>query len=763
MAIFHVTLKHGSRKDGRLGVDKFDYINRLGRFAKRHDGALGYSENGNLPAWAITGPRDFWTAADAAERANGNIYHELEFALPVELTLPQQIEAAREFARLICGAEHPFSMGLHDKKGNPHVHLMWSGRQLDGIEREAEKFFRRYNPKQPERGGCAKADTAGNNWLVDRRRDWQDVANRHLATAGVDARIDHRSHKTRGLEETPGVHLGRRVTRLEQRGKSTWRGIKNREAAYLNSSLREVRSRIKEKEHGQQRFGRDGKPHHHRRRAGAPAAPQRAFTTWRDRSENSQGLRTSRRAGPERMPTLRQPSAGDGLQETSNALLQRTVQRSGGGNHGLHGLHIGGIYCIESLDRRQQYKRQILSERYKNAISDQLASRLLYVDRQMDQIVITLRGFRGAVAGRVIDKGDRLSAGRRGTKAEIDTLIDLAKAKGWKQINLSGADDFKARAWLEASRAGLSVVGYEPAAEIRAQLQKEKAMLGQAGAGGMMALTPDVSAAQISPATRWLDALRTAREKLEAERKTAREKLAELKETDLKELQKELAAAHGGAVYSEALQKFKTTAAAVKAAGVLGRKRAEAKKEQAWQAFLVLHNQALTVPLVAEQVADAARQNQEREQLVSRLSPVARGIEQIKFLETEIANGKNPEPEFKEAWRLRKMQPLKPWQELALAPVFEADAARERARLTAETEATAQVKQGQRQEQIQKEIWAQQQADAIQEQLDQPGLPSFKQDALELQQRYYQALADGHDEEDAKEYAAKKADAPRPG
>lgn len=770
-------MKRGSRSENRLSVDKHDYISRLGRFAKRHDGELAFAENGNMPSWAADEPRKFWIALDVHERANGTLYHEVEFALPRELSKEQQIAAAREFAQTICGNKHPYSLGFHDKEGNPHVHLMFAGRMLDGIERDQEQFFKRYNAKNPDRGGCRKessGDARGPEWVKQIRKDWQDLANRRLADAGHDDRIDHRSHKARGLDEAPGVHLGRRATRLEQRGKSTWRGLKNREAQHLNASLQEVRSKIhqKEKEHGQQHPGRNGKPqqqpHHHRRRGGDHAAPERAFTAWHDRAEDRQGLRTSRRAGPERLPALRQSSPSDGFQEARDAVLQRAVQGSGSGNHGMHGLHAGGgIGCWENLARRQQYKRQILTERYNTQISDELAGRLLYVDRQSDQVVITLRGYAGAVAGRVIDKGDRMAASRQGNDAEVMALIDLAKIKGWKQIHITGSDAFTARAYIEAARAGLAVVGYEPSPEIRAQLQKEKkTMLGQAGADGMMALTPDVDipAGKASPASRWLDSLRAAREKLEAERKAAKERLAVLRETDLKKLELVLAAEHGGAEYREALREFKEAAAAAKDASVFSRARAEARKEKTWRFLQVAHAKALGSPVAAARLTEATMHNQERKRLTAALIQLQLGIGEIEFLVHGIENrGRDPEPDFAKAWQLRKQNPLRPWQALALTPVFEADAARESARLKVEADDANQTKQAQRQEQIQRELTAQRRADAIQDQLGQPGLTTEQQETLERQQRYYLAVADGHSEEEAKERATlKKANAPRP-
>lgn len=738
-------------------TEKFDYNNRLDRWTEKHDGPLAFSESGNMLAWAANDPRKFWEAADKFERANGTLYFNDEFAIPLDLaTRDQQLAVAREYVSRLIGDKHPYTLTMHDNKGNPHCDLQWSSSTLDGIERGPEIFFKRANGKNPERGGCRKVDY-DRDWIIAARALWAEVANKHLEAAGSNVRIDHRSYAERGIDKVPGIHLGRKAHRLEKAGKATMRSVRNKERAHLNTSLQEVQSKIKPKEKpNEQHHGRNGKPHQHttrQHRSGTRAAPERAFTAWRDRAEDRPGLRASARK--ERMPTLRQQRAGDGLQETRNPVLPGTLSGYRDGNHRLHSVP-GGIYAVEPLDRRQLYKARILQQQYQQEIQTALAARLAYVDRQLDRIVITLKG-----GGSVTDHGDRMLT-KAGRDQEILAALALAKAKGWKQLQITGSESFKARSYTEAVRAGFAVVGYEPSPELRAQLTKEKNMSDQAGAGGMMALTPDVTAGQALPASRWLDPLRAAREKLEVERKAAKEKLATLRETDIKKMEQELGAALGGARYLEARRQFMESAATAKDAGALTRKRAEAKKEETWQAFLALHAKVLTEPGAAKQLADADRINQEREQLTAALIPMQLGIGEIEYLEREIQKGSDPEAEFRKAWTRRKLQPLKPWQELAIAPVFEAEATQERARLQAEAEAASQVKQTQRNEQLQRELAAQQQADAIDDQLGKPGLTAEQEEALERQRRYYLALADGHDEEEAKERAAKKSDAPRP-
>ena len=85
---------------------------------------------------------------------------------------------------------------------------MFSERQIDGIERNPQQYFRRYNSKHPEQGGARKGyghhagQTLSRAERVEElkalRSRWQDMANLHLQQLGHSARIDLRSHIERG-------------------------------------------------------------------------------------------------------------------------------------------------------------------------------------------------------------------------------------------------------------------------------------------------------------------------------------------------------------------------------------------------------------------------------------------------------------------------------------------------------------------------------------------------------------------------------------
>ena len=71
--------------------------------------------------------------------------------------------------------------------------------------------------------------------LRDIRQSWEQVANEHLAQAGLEERIDHRSHEERGIEIEPTEHMGVHATQMERRGRPVSRVRLDAEAARHNA------------------------------------------------------------------------------------------------------------------------------------------------------------------------------------------------------------------------------------------------------------------------------------------------------------------------------------------------------------------------------------------------------------------------------------------------------------------------------------------------------------------------------------------------
>ena len=214
MAIGRLSVKVG--KAGKAGPHAA-YIAREGKYANRLENGekLEAKESGNMPDWARDHPQEFWKAADEYERKNGTTYREMEIALPRELSPDQRKDLVREFVQQEIGERHAYQWAIHTPKAidggeQPHVHLMFSERQLDGIDRDPDQYFKRYNAKNPEKGGSRKEygnvdpeakgefrKLARKTELRDLRGRWEKTCNQSLESAGIEARIDMRSHAER--------------------------------------------------------------------------------------------------------------------------------------------------------------------------------------------------------------------------------------------------------------------------------------------------------------------------------------------------------------------------------------------------------------------------------------------------------------------------------------------------------------------------------------------------------------------------------------
>lgn len=159
----------------------------------------------NLPPWAGGSPATFFAAAERYERANGRFATTWEVAVPRELSRAHQLAAVRDFLQSQFGDRQPYAWALHESRAsdgqtNPHIHVIFSARTLDGLARDPAQFFQRYNSAHPERGGAKKDPYFTQQvaaWTV--RQAWTDVANWHLERAGQTVRLDPRSLQDQGI------------------------------------------------------------------------------------------------------------------------------------------------------------------------------------------------------------------------------------------------------------------------------------------------------------------------------------------------------------------------------------------------------------------------------------------------------------------------------------------------------------------------------------------------------------------------------------
>ena len=219
MATYHLTAKIGQKGKAQPHAE---YIAREGKYSDTKSNRyedLEATASGNMPTWAAHNPAEFWQAADHHERANGSAYREIEIALPRELSPPQRLELVQEFITQEIGKNHAYQFAIHTPKAalekgeQPHAHIMYSERIRDGIERDPEQYFKRYNAKHPDKGG-AKKFSGGKSpselkaELLALRERWATLQNTHLEKHGHSTRVDHRSLKDQAIERAPEKHLG---------------------------------------------------------------------------------------------------------------------------------------------------------------------------------------------------------------------------------------------------------------------------------------------------------------------------------------------------------------------------------------------------------------------------------------------------------------------------------------------------------------------------------------------------------------------------
>jgi len=72
-----------------------------------------------------------------------------------------------------------------------------------------------------------------------------------------------------------------------------------------------------------------------------------------------------------------------------------------------------------------------------------------------------------------IDQGSRLTVKTHNT-AVIKDLVEIAQARGWQSLSVTGTKSFRREAWREAYAAGLAVSGYSPTGIERAAADRDR-------------------------------------------------------------------------------------------------------------------------------------------------------------------------------------------------------------------------------------------------------------------------------------------------
>ena len=129
------------------------------------------------------------------------------------------------------------------------------------------------------------------------------------------------------------------------------------------------------------------------------------------------------------------------------------------------------ISMVASRERKQEYKWILLSNYYGDDVMREMKPYLLYVDKKFDHLELTLKGADGKPSGAIFDRGNYVHIKTSdATDQEVAALVALVGVKGWQEVELSGTDNFKAKAWLALSLSGVEVKNYQPTPEQAAEL-----------------------------------------------------------------------------------------------------------------------------------------------------------------------------------------------------------------------------------------------------------------------------------------------------
>ena len=212
MAIYHLHAKIVSRTTGRSAVAAAAYRSGSSLHDHRTAQTFDYTHKSGVEHTEILTPplapswthnrETLWNAVEQSEhRKDAQLAREIELGLPVELAKDQQIALLRDYARTTFVSRGMVAdVALHlDNPENPHAHILLTTRDIT-----------------PNGFGAKRRDWNARSELMEWRAAWAETANQHLAKAGLDIHIDHRTLEAQGIDLLPGRKIGISAERQQQ-------------------------------------------------------------------------------------------------------------------------------------------------------------------------------------------------------------------------------------------------------------------------------------------------------------------------------------------------------------------------------------------------------------------------------------------------------------------------------------------------------------------------------------------------------------------
>ena len=278
MASYHCSVRILSRSSGRSSVQFSAYIaaekmkdERLGRmFSHISKEEVCHSEmifSDRIPD-KMKNPEKFWNEVEKNEKqANSQVARTWEIALPHELTIEQNKELTREFARSLINDGMPaVQYAVHRKEGNWHAHIIaptrdykngrWqakekkdyaldeNGKRIPILDENGKQKLDSRNRKQWKR-----ITVKANKWneremLEDWRERFADMQNAYLQRNGYSIMVDHRSYDKQGIDKIPQIHEGYNARKMEREGHKSERCQYNRDVSEKNNMLETITAQM---------------------------------------------------------------------------------------------------------------------------------------------------------------------------------------------------------------------------------------------------------------------------------------------------------------------------------------------------------------------------------------------------------------------------------------------------------------------------------------------------------------------------------------
>ena len=201
-----------------------------------------------------------WNSAEAAEpNWNSQLARRLKIALPVELSMEDNIALAREYCEKEFASKGMIvDLAVHDPEPpnhNPHFHVLLTMRPLDEKGNWAPKARKEYvldkdgNRIRGPNGKYKVRKIPTVDWNARGnaeiwRHDWENLQNQYLERAGRVERVCMKSYERQGFDTIPTVHMGPAVMALERKGIRTDVGNLNREIRAVNAMIRFLKDTI---------------------------------------------------------------------------------------------------------------------------------------------------------------------------------------------------------------------------------------------------------------------------------------------------------------------------------------------------------------------------------------------------------------------------------------------------------------------------------------------------------------------------------------